>query len=254
MVNEHPLQNMFGATHLSSDGRVIAKNLGVEFGESAEDDGDVVVHLEMMKNYQIMMQVAVKGSILPALEVLAVEHRLLEMDLIHMARNSPVVPIGREMLYGKALYFGFQRDFASAVHLLTPQIEHLVRSHLKSVGALTTTVNSDGIEQEKGLSALMDDPKADQVFGPDLAYELRSLFCGPTGPNLRNDLAHGLVDDAAAQSIKTCYAWWFGFRLAFGAYWGALQSQGDDKPGDAAAKGEHGDGADDEPTTESLAK
>ena len=57
------------------------------------------------------------------------------------------------------------------------------------------------------------------MFGEDLSFEIRALFCDSFGPNLRNELAHGLLDDAACQSIYGIYAWWFGLRLVFNAYW-----------------------------------
>ena len=188
------------------------------------------MRLEMIKHYTMKMSVAVQACIIPALEVLVLEHRLREMDLIRIARHSPIVPEGREALYGKALYFGFERDFATAVHLLVPQVEHLARFHLQAAGAITTVLSPSGIEQEKGHSALMDDAAADQVFGPDLSFELRTIFCGPTGPNLRNDIAHGLIGDAGAQSITTCYAWWFGYRLAFAGFWNSIHAQRSGEP------------------------
>lgn len=107
---------------------------------------------------------------------------------------------------------GFNYGFAVAVHLLTPQIEHIVRSHLRAAGAQTRHMERDGVENELGLSSLMDLPEATQVFG-NLAFEIRTLFCEPTGFNLRNSLAHGLLDDAELHSDALVFAWWFCLRL-----------------------------------------
>lgn len=74
----------------------------------------------------------------------------------------------------------------------------------------------------------MDEPEILEVFGEDLTFELRSLFCDARGPNLRNSLAHGLFDDADCFSVEAVYAWWFGLRLVFKTYWiNKLQAQSD---------------------------
>ena len=96
-----------------------------------------------------------------------------------------------------------------------------MRFHLKQVGAKTTNLDKDGIENENGLSTLMDLPEAEIVFGKDLAFELRALFCDAFGPNLRNELAHGLLEEDDCHSPFAIYAWWFGLRLVFNAWWNA---------------------------------
>ena len=44
--------------------------------------------------------------------------------------------------------------------------------------------------------------------------ELEALLVVQGGANLRNDIAHGLLDDAAAWSYHSMYVWWFCLRLA----------------------------------------
>ena len=105
----------------------------------------------------------------------------------------------------------------------------MVRFHLKQAGATTTNLDGKGIENENGLATLMELPEAVKVFGEDLAFEIRALFCDAFGPNLRNELAHGLLDDQACNSVSAIYAWWFGLRLVFNAYWIALPAVNNEK-------------------------
>lgn len=223
-MRQFPLQSLFSSTMvMSPDGRVIAKNsvMGLEV-ESTSDHGDSIFP-EMIRDYGILVSIVVQGDIWPALEVLLLEHRLRESDFIGLAGQSPIVPKGRERLFGKALFSGFDRDFVSAIHLLIPQIEHMVRLHLKQAGAKTANLDKDGIENENGLSTLMDLPEAKQVFGEDLAFELKALFCDAFGPNLRNVLAHGLLEEDDCYSPFAIYAWWLGLRLIFNTWWNAAQ-------------------------------
>lgn len=227
-IRQHPLQAMFPATVMSRDGRVIAKRPGMSMGAELTEDDEIVIRAEMIRDYGILVSIVVQGDIWPALEVLLLEQRLTEADFVQLARQSPIVPKGREQLFGKALFAGYDKDFVVALHLLVPQIEHLVRYHLKQAGVKTTTLSLEGIENENGLSALMELPEVQKIFGENLAFEIRSLFCDPFGPNLRNELAHGLLDDGACYSIHSIYAWWFALRLVFNTFWNATRRKQED--------------------------
>lgn len=223
-MRQHPLQSLFSSTVVSRDGRVIAKRPAMSLGIELTEDYEINVRAEMIRDYGIMVGVLVQGDIWPALEVLLLEHRLREADFIDLARHSPIVPKERAGLFGKALFAGYERDFVTALHLLIPQIEHLVRVHLKQAGAKTANLDKDGIENENGMSTLMDLPESEQVFGKDLAFELKSLFCDSFGPNLRNELAHGLLDEDACHSPFAIYAWWLALRLTFNTWWNAAHA------------------------------
>lgn len=222
-MRQHPLQSLFSATVMSHDGRVIAKRPAMGFGAELSPDDEAGIRAEMVRDYGILVSIIVQGDIWPALEVLLLEHRLCVEDFIGLARQSPIVPKDRTELFGRALFAGYDRDFVTALHLLIPQIEHMVRVHLKQAGAKTTNLDKDGIENENGLSTLMDLPEANVVFGKDLAFELRTLFCDAFGPNLRNELVHGLLDADACHTPFAIYAWWLGFRLVFNTWWNAAR-------------------------------
>ena len=212
-IGKYPLHNLMPTTVLSHDGPVIAKRPGMN------DEG--AIEAGMIEHYNREINVAVTGKILPALEILMQEHRLQENDFEHLCMQSPIVPVDRERLWAKALYAGYDHDFVTAIHLLCPQMEHMVRLHLKAVGAQTTTLSQDGIETENGLGTLMEMPEVENILGPNLTFEIKALFCSPFGPNLRNEVAHGLLSLDDCRSIGSVYAWWLGMRLVFNTYWNA---------------------------------
>lgn len=221
---KYPLQAIIQETVMSHDGRVIAKRPGMDFSDSTSGDNEDVIRAGMIQNYKIRIGMIVQGYILPAHEVLLLEHRLRESDFIHLASQSPIVPKGRERLFGMALFAGYDQNFVTALHILIPQIEQMVRYHLKSAGVKTTTLDSKGVENENGLSSLMDQQESETIFGEDLTFEMKALFCDPFGPNMRNELAHGLIDEKSCQSSYAIYAWWFGLRLVLNAFWNATQT------------------------------
>jgi len=228
ILQQSIFRRLAGSTHLSRDGRVIAKQPAAGFDNAPASD-DPALWAQMVHDYQILINIVVHGDIWPAHEVLLQEHRLREDDFIGLASQSPIVPRGRERLFGKALNAGFDRDFTVAMHLLAPQIEHMVRFHLKNAGVKTTNLDIDGIENENGLSTLIGLPETETVFGKDLSFEIKALFCDALGPNLRNELAHGLLDDDSFQSIHAIYAWWMGLRLVFNTFWNAARKAESDK-------------------------
>jgi len=220
-MRQFVFSSLFSSTVVSRDGRVIAKRPAMSLGAEPSVDDEIAIRAEMVRDYGILVSIVVQGDIWPAFEVLLLEHRLREADFVGLARQSPIVPKDRAELFGKALFAGYDRDFVVALHLLIPQIEHMVRVHLKQAGSKTTNLDKDGIENENGLSTLMDLPEAETVFGKDLAFELKTLFCDAFGPNLRNELAHGLLDADACHSPFAIYAWWLGLRLVVNTWWNA---------------------------------
>lgn len=224
---KHPsLMDIFPITALAENGRVIARAPRVDTNADLADEVNKDrVLWEMTKTYRAWLNFYVNAFIWPALDSLVVEHRLREADLIELASRSPIVPIGRERLFGKALFAGFNHDFVTALHLLTPQIEHMVRYHLKHAGVNTANLDKSGVQTENGLSSLIILPAAEKVFGEDLVFEIKALYCTPMGPNLRNLLAHGLLDDNDCQSTEVIYAWWLGLRLVCHPFWNAARTR-----------------------------
>ena len=233
-LNANPLQALISATVMNHDGRVIAKRPGMSTDTTLSDDdntceNEMVIHSTMVQHYSFHVNLAVQGYIWPAHEILLLEHRVRETDFITLASQSPIVPIGREMLFGKALFAGYDHDFIIALHLLVPQIEHMVRFHLKQAQVKTTNLDSNGIETENSLNTLMELSKTQEIFDENLYFEIKALFCDPFGSNLRNELAHGLLGDDECQSDYAIYAWWLGMKLVFNAFWNHLRNNAENE-------------------------
>ena len=219
-----PLRALISRTLMTHDGRAAVRTPGF-VGRSNSEGDETAIEAEMIQfHYEPLVNIAVMGYILPALNAISLEHRVGEGDFIQLARLSPIVPPGRDRLYGKALYHGYNRDFASALHLLAPQIEHMVRHHLKMNQVTTTSIDREGIETENGLSTLVDLPEIKAIFGEDVTFELKALFCSPYGANLRNEVAHGLIEEDQCFSAHSVYAWWLSLKLAFNTLWNSQRT------------------------------
>lgn len=223
-----PLQSLFANVHIASDGRVVHKSQETDaiYGISAP------TWRQMVRNLEMKIHVLVQGGLLPALNQLTNEHRASVHDFKFIAAESSIIPRDRAALVGRGLAHGFNGDFASALHLLTPQLENLVRVHMRNAGVSTSTINANGVETENGLTTLMESDAAVQVFGADIAFEIRALYCGPVGSNLRNVVAHGLVSDSDASSLASIYSWWLMLKLVYTPFWNRRRDVGDtpDRP------------------------
>ena len=238
-LKEHPFLALIAHTTFTDDGRVAAKIPGMSTPDNS-DQGEPAVWSQMVQDYGLRVGLIVQAVILPALEVLQLEQHYREPDFVELARNSPIVPPGREELFGKALFKGFDHDFVTTLHLLTPQVENMVRYRLKQAGVVTTHRDRNGIVDEKGLSSLVESPEFEQSFGDDLAFEIKALFCDHSGPNLRNNVSHGLITQRECYSTYSVYAWWLGLAVVFNTYWNAYlrQAQAQDSSGNTPSQGE----------------
>lgn len=217
-LNANPLLSLVSVQTLAGDGRTIHRS---------EGRGEQLYGVE--SDLWILLSISFEGRItdltmtriLPASNQITNDHAVRLSDIARLVATSNFYHASRTLQVSRALLYGFRRDYSSAAQLLSPQIEFAVRRHFIDAGEPTTTVDESGIEQHVGLSALMKRARADDILGPDLAFEIRALFCGPLGPNLRNAFAHGLVNDEEADELASVYTWWFGMKLALMRFWNA---------------------------------
>lgn len=209
-INNSPISSLFSATSVSPNGRKISSIPPLDLDGNNRDE---VILKNAIKNFGIHIHLAVEGCILPALEQIQQEHIFPKDFLVDLCKLSDIVPEKREILVANALYQGFEWDFRSAIHLLAPQVENMVRQLLKRNGLVTTHTDPNGIENEMGLSSLVSIVGAREILGDDLWFELQAVFTDSLSANLRNEVGHGLLDDDTSNSLYSVYAWWMVLRL-----------------------------------------
>ena len=94
----------------------------------------------------------------------------------------------------------FARDYISAIHVLVPQIEDILRRLLGKMGLPTTSFDSKTrATREKPLGEVLEVQQLKEGLGEDLWFYLKFLFTEQLGENLRNDIAHGLLGEGRAR-------------------------------------------------------
>jgi len=205
-------RQLMSSTHLTHDGRVVARTGGIDISDTDAEGTKQAYWHEMLQIYTWEIELLTRACILPGLKMINLEHRITEADLRELCRSSRLLPQSRVGLWAKGLYYGFEHEFSAASHLLAPQIEHLVRVLLKQEDEKTSTINN-GVETECGLSTLLEKEMAKEILGKDLHFELKALLADQLGPNLRNNISHGLLETGYGTSLAEIYLWWFCLRL-----------------------------------------
>ncbi|MBJ9425143.1 DUF4209 domain-containing protein [Acinetobacter seifertii] len=213
--NQSFFAGLFGGKHFEHDGRVIGKTPAINRQESPESpQNQIAIKGQMLKTYTNDVSNFVINIIMPALNQINGEHQINKALLRKICEESPIIPKDRLNLMVEGLWYGFEFEFAAAVHLLCPQLENIVRQLIKAKGGITATHDINGIVNEVGLSTLMERPEALEVFGKNQSFEIECIFTESLGFNLRNKVAHGLLNDAEALNSTECvFAWYMIFRL-----------------------------------------
>lgn len=202
---------LFSSIQLSGDGRKIGQDK--PFGFTPDEVPEDTYMSDAVNIAVDNADFFVRAQLWPALNTISNEHYISLNMLENLCTSCPIIPENRTKLFAKGLFFGFEYDFATAAHLLIPQWEHMVRTVLKESNVHTTNLNDDGIDMEYGLSSLLDIDKAAEIFDEDLLFQMKVFLTHKRGPNLRNEIAHGLLDDNNSNNTPSIYWWWRSLKL-----------------------------------------
>lgn len=162
-------------------------------------------------------QIRTKGFIEPARNIILLEHPARISELYDLMMNHPFIPEGREFIVTRGLHAGLTGDFLTATHFLIQQIEESVRFMLIRCGIVPSSFTDKGIQDEYNLNKLLKDEKftakLNGIFGEDFIFDLRCLLVERFGANLRNDMAHGLIEHNLFYSYAAIYFWWLTLRF-----------------------------------------
>lgn len=208
-----PFQYMISTVGMDQEGKAASHEPAAFTGDPREvrTAREAELYQEAARNRQI----AVLALIEPARRQILSEHIVRLDDWRAFTTDNTFIPVGREEIFARGMDAGMNGDFLVAVSLLTPQIENAVRTVLKKAGVVTSKIDVRNIEQERVLGALLDMDEAERIFGRDLIFDLRGLLVERFGSNMRNELAHGLLDLNDFKGPDSEYLWWCALRLMF---------------------------------------
>jgi Domain of unknown function (DUF4209) len=88
-----------------------------------------------------------------------------------------------------------RNDQVKAAHVLIPQIERALRKIADGLGVPVTKPHKvSGTSVAIGMGEILYNDKVAEALGQDATLHFQALYADPRGMNLRNEIAHGLVD------------------------------------------------------------
>jgi hypothetical protein len=207
------LHNLFDARIYSTAGRVV----DIKPGTASSPEDALLYQIRWGIRLAIDIDY-VTININPARLQIAMDHHILEEDFLPIVQYNPFVPRGREMFFIKGLYKGFIGELPEAIHLLLPQLENSMRHVLKMNGGVDTKVDKDGIQTVKNLDDLLREQKIESAFGKNFIEVMKTILTAKDGPNLRHEMAHGMMDYSDCYSNSAMYFCWLMLSLCYLGY------------------------------------
>ena len=216
------LNTIFPAAILGKGGKLIAKSRPVKKPDGTIDEGALKDNMERTAAMEMdyFAQILVSNTF----EYIRSRFLIEESDVKKIVDVSCAIPEGRKESYTKGLMFGFSGDFLTALSILIPQIENAVRYLAVECGEPVYNMNEEGIEEIKSMHAVLELEGVKESLDEDLIFALNTIFCSKFGFNMRNNVAHGMLDDQAFQSFKALYIWWFALKFCY-LFCGKLQEE-----------------------------
>lgn len=207
-----PLQALIGATVANGRGKTVAKVSSLE-----DSRGDITHSGLRYRMFQAAMHkrfMYVQAVINPMRIELNAAHSITRQDILELIYYCPWIR-GHEESVARTIVAGFHGDLMLVAHMVAPQFEALIRQAIEVAGGVTSSMDAEGVQLEKTLNQLLEMPQAEKVFGADGVFELQDLLVDTLGANLRNEVAHGLLNDERTFSGDILYLWWLFFRCCF---------------------------------------
>lgn len=222
MARDFVGSHLFPRVMINERGKVVARQPDSVL-LSNSNKSEAATRFKMYENAAHYQAFHAQAFIEPARYQINLEHSVRINDLLPIVSHSPFVPPEREYLFAKGLYAGLTGDFFTSTHILIPQIENSVRYLLwEQQNVRSSGLDNRGIQEERRLTTTLDPskcPEITSIFDGDTLFDLQGLLIEDSGSNLRNRMAHGLINDSEFSSPIMSYLWWVALRLCCLPIW-----------------------------------
>jgi hypothetical protein len=146
--------------------------------------------------YQIGSRIAFDAPWLGmSLDKIVERYKMSPEQLMGLLRSSPLFDASRYDLIAEGVSAALGGDPIKAIHVLIPQIEHMLRSLAGLIGIPKTTAGGVmGTMQTRGLGELLNDKILRNSLEENIRLYLVAFLVDQRGLNLRNRIAHGLME------------------------------------------------------------
>lgn len=190
----------FGKQKKDSKGRTICEIPALD-EHSTEKEKDEAMFFELSRSAQIYGSTTLRWGV----ELLNERFTYSEKDLDFIVINNNFIPENRKRIFISAIYYGLKGDLYIALHILAPQMEALFRHYAWLLGSNTSTLDGKGVAEDKVLSSVFDDPVLNDGYDEDILLTFKCLMNEKAGSNIRNKVAHGILNESECYDGDALY-------------------------------------------------
>lgn len=195
--NSDPLSNLFGNNLLDSQGQTIVKFSPLD-DKDPEKDPQLELHMfqNSLRIQRIVGNIWVNNVLCYIRNKFLIDDSMLEF----LTKDNCIIPERRERIFRNGIGMFLRGEYCEAMHILAPQMENLFRNIAKEVGGLTTTLSDDGLSQKKVLGTVFTLPELLDAYDNDILFTFQGLLNEQAEANIRNKIAHGIIEEAECSS------------------------------------------------------
>jgi hypothetical protein len=189
LAEEHPLLSLFPFSAVTS-GRKVAQG----------NDDEERKRFQFAEHYMLTLNVIGRMALVPLFGKLE-DQGLTASVVMDRIRHWPEFDEARAGLLEVGLERYFAHDYVSAVHVLVPQVEAMLRHLFRRAGYAVTRLGRGTAQQEVTLNEFLAREDVKSALGENYHCYLQVVLVDQLGLNLRNAVAHGLI------ATEACNMW-----------------------------------------------
>lgn len=202
--NDSIIESMFGKSIINKNGQVILNlnplNRNNPEANKALLDDYVRQELYTYQNFDGSTVLNIAISIIKE----KFEINMEKFDFL--VNNNAIIPRDRENVIKMALDMFFSDKKYEAIHILIPQTENIFRNIATELGGLTVKLKANGTSEDKMLTDIFKIPELKAGYNNDILFIFEGLLNKQSGANIRNKVAHGIVEPYEIESgVYTYY-------------------------------------------------
>lgn len=197
-ITKYPASHLFSSNALNKKGQTVFTLPGLNVANPEEDEELLNLHIHR-KMYELE---SVSGDLYLrfVFQYIKDNYPIEKESFDFITDDSIIIPPERRKIIASGLRMAFQGDYYEALHILAPQMENVFRYIAAEVGGVTVTLDAKGASAEKTLTSIFDLPELVDCYDNDILFVFQGLLNEHAGANIRNNIAHGLMDEGHACS------------------------------------------------------
>jgi hypothetical protein len=137
------------------------------------------------------------------------EGKITKASLIYYFQSWELFDLSDLPFLDKGISHYFEGDYVSALHLLIPRIEHILKSAFEKLDIPLLVLPNEHQIREQTLGDFLNRDDVKKVVGESVWYYLNYVLINEIGLNLRNEIAHGWIkiescDKYSVQVVLFC--------------------------------------------------